>query len=105
MATAEKDMRGNWRAEEYITLANGKTLHVLTSKTASGSVCTTAQAGVKDGESFSYLYGEDFRKTLKVTKPGRVTKGYVESQHDDCLLDIADVCELAEARVAIDFES
>lgn len=89
MATAQKDMRGNWRAEDYTLTAGGKTLHILTCKTASGHINTTVQAGVKTPGSFAYMAYDDWRRGVASTRPVRVTKGAVEAQHAMAMASVA----------------
>lgn len=84
MTVLEKDMRGNWRAEDSFTVDDGRTAELVTHKVYSGCVVTSVQVGRRNGPVFEF-HNEDFRTSVKTTKPARTTEKYILAQHQEVM--------------------
>lgn len=95
MTAAIKNMRGDWKCEEYHNLLPGKQLQVSTMKVSSGAVTTVARAGTLDRGMFTYAPYSDYSKTLAASRPLRATQNHVERQHTQCVNELNPILEEA----------
>lgn len=75
-----KNMHGNWQAENWVDLPNGKGLRVLTCKRSSGDLVTSITAGESKNGMFTYAPFTDYN-AYPATTAGRCTSGAVATQH------------------------
>lgn len=87
MATARKNMHGEWQCESEVALPDNRIMRINTSKRSSGQLATTATVGRMDGAFFTFMMFQDFNRTLRSAKV-RCTQRVVEEMHDDVLNDI-----------------
>lgn len=85
---ARKNAHGNWEVESDIPLENGYTLRVVTCKRSSGDLVTVATAMKLENGFFTYRMYRDFSSRVAVSRPGRITKGAVEKQHEEAMATI-----------------
>jgi hypothetical protein len=91
MTIARKDIRGNWKAEDSITLPDNQILKVSTHKVSNGSLVTSAMVGRQEGMFFSHMMWDDFNRSLIISRPAKCTSKAVETQHGAAMKDIEQV--------------
>jgi hypothetical protein len=83
--TVARDIRGNWGAKTEVLLdfqIEGKPalLQVYTIKVSSGSLNTVAKVDAIDGKFSTHRMYTDFCKTMKSSRPSRITEKLVTVQ-------------------------
>lgn len=90
MANVNKDMRGNWMAEDSIQLDDTRHLEVLTMKRSSGMLVTTVKAVIKENNCSTYVPFQDYSDTL-ISSPLRCTSKNVATVHNEMMSFIEQV--------------
>ena len=80
MTRIYKNSRDGWTAETLLHLDGGRVLNVLTMKRHNGQIATSCQAGISTEHGFSFIFTQDFRRTINCST-NRCTEKNVRDLH------------------------